>query len=360
MAIATNSGVQNCGPAVRIATGAQTAYIAQCASQLLRLVKYVNGTLTVLGTAVSNATANGDVILVTAIGTTITLYQNGAQVVQATDNAIASGNVGLFGAGNNTLNGYSLFQGGSIINSTNGSTMLPIGFSTLSWSANGALGIQTQASPATTQICVYESTLTWSALQYAECVLPSSSEPTHPIGPGIYNSGSGDIGYMFSHVGGNAILYRVNGGATAINTVPHTYHAGDTYRIECQGNGCIVGKINGVVAAMAIDTTYTSGKPCLFVSQLEYSQTAESWAAGSVTIPPLTANVYSVPDCRVAPAGPNASRTVNNTKIYDVQTSSNPAIPPTDSRTAGAPVDSRVSPNIPQNSRTPGTYGPGE
>lgn len=70
--------------------------------------------------------------------------------------------------------------------------------------------------------------------------------------------------------------------------------------------------------------------------------------------------VYSVPDCRVPPAGPNASRTVQGTKIYDVQTSSNPAIPPTDSRVAGAPVDSRVSPNIPQNSRAPGTFGPGE
>jgi hypothetical protein len=69
---------------------------------------------------------------------------------------------------------------------------------------------------------------------------------------------------------------------------------------------------------------------------------------------------YSVPDCRVPPAGPNASRTVQGTKIYDVQTSSNSAIPPKDSRAAGAPVDSRVSPNIPQNSRTPGTFGPGE
>lgn len=69
---------------------------------------------------------------------------------------------------------------------------------------------------------------------------------------------------------------------------------------------------------------------------------------------------YSVPDCRVAPFGPNGSRNVQNTLIYDVQTSSNPAVPGTDSRAAGAPVDSRQAPNIPENSRTPGTYGPGE
>jgi hypothetical protein len=70
---------------------------------------------------------------------------------------------------------------------------------------------------------------------------------------------------------------------------------------------------------------------------------------------------YSVPDCRVAPAGPNSSRNVQGTLIYDVQTSSNPAVPGTDSRVSpNIPVDSRVSPNIPQNSRTPGTFGPGE
>ena len=66
---------------------------------------------------------------------------------------------------------------------------------------------------------------------------------------------------------------------------------------------------------------------------------------------------YSVPDSRVSP---NSSRNVQETLIYDVQTSSNPAIPPVDSRTAGAPVDCRTAYNIPLNYRTPGTYGPGE
>jgi len=79
---------------------------------------------------------------------------------------------------------------------------------------------------------------------------------------------------------------------------------------------------------------------------------------GAAAPPPSGA--YSVPDCRVVPVGPNASRTVQSTKIYDVQTSSNHIIPPTDSRIApNIPVDSRVTANIPQNSRTPGTFGPG-
>lgn len=68
---------------------------------------------------------------------------------------------------------------------------------------------------------------------------------------------------------------------------------------------------------------------------------------------------YSVPDCRNFGHFPNASRSVQGALIYDVQTSSNPSVPGVDSRTAGAPVDSRAAGQAPQNSRTPGTYGPG-
>jgi hypothetical protein len=63
---------------------------------------------------------------------------------------------------------------------------------------------------------------------------------------------------------------------------------------------------------------------------------------------------YSVPDCRTVP---NDAVEVNGTETYTV--------PPTESRKAGAPVDSRTttptaSGTYPQNSRTPGTFGPGE
>lgn|SRR5579859_1763490 len=68
------------------------------------------------------------------------------------------------------------------------------------------------------------------------------------------------------------------------------------------------------------------------------------------------ANVYSIPDCRNFSIFPNASRTVNVTKIYDVQTSDNSAVPGTDSRS----VKTIASGTYPQNSRTPGTFGPGE
>jgi hypothetical protein len=75
---------------------------------------------------------------------------------------------------------------------------------------------------------------------------------------------------------------------------------------------------------------------------------------------------YSQPDCRISYCGlvpttnvyPNGSVNVYGTLTYTVETSNNPAVPSVDSRVAGAPVDSRA--NQPQNSRTPGTFGPGE
>ena len=80
-------------------------------------------------------------------------------------------------------------------------------------------------------------------------------------------------------------------------------------------------------------------------------------AVGSAAYVINSATAYSVPDCRVTKPNMATGETKNGTILYDSQTSSNAVIPPTDSREAGAPV---ASGTYPQNSRTPGTYGPGE
>lgn len=61
--------------------------------------------------------------------------------------------------------------------------------------------------------------------------------------------------------------------------------------------------------------------------------------------------VVSPQDSRASKPNSATTRTVNAAVISDVQTSSNSTVPGTDSRTAGAPVDSRQAGNIPQNSR---------
>lgn len=87
------------------------------------------------------------------------------------------------------------------------------------------------------------------------------------------------------------------------------------------------------------------------------------------TYPPIGANVYSQPDCRNYGNFPNLSVNVNGTltytkpSVFSLQywfgtTFSRTQPLPVDSRAAGAPVASNVA--YPQNSRTPGTFGPGE
>ena len=136
---------------------------------------------------------------------------------------------------------------------------------------------------------------------------------------------------------------------------------------------CVIGTtlmayLNGVMVALVSDSNISSGAPGFQVqataAPLNTNCGITAWSGGAFQnapdVPAITFSAYSVPDCRVAPFGPNASRNVQGTLIYDVQTSDNSVVPGTDSRVAGAPIDSRVSPNIPINSRTPGTYGPGE
>lgn len=152
--------------------------------------------------------------------------------------------------------------------------------------------------------------------------------------------------------------------------VPCTPLVGDVFRLEVvtnptTGNPVLTAYQNGYVLVQYEDfgKNFTSGQPGFDLDPTNpvTNNRISAWAGGNANvIPAYVGNYYSVPDCRVAPFGPNASRNVNSTLIYDVQTSSNHAIPPTDSRAGGAPVDSRLAANIPQNSRTPGVFGPNE
>lgn len=81
-----------------------------------------------------------------------------------------------------------------------------------------------------------------------------------------------------------------------------------------------------------------------------------NWAAGNVL---AGQGAYSVPDDRNYATFPNAARNIQGTQIYDVSAHPSHATT-TDSRASGAPLDSRAAAIIPENSRTPGTYGPGE
>jgi hypothetical protein len=154
------------------------------------------------------------------------------------------------------------------------------------------------------------------------------------------------ISGTISGVGGAGATVNLTGTATATTTA------------DGGGNYSFTGLANGVYTVTPTNAGYTFSPASRLVTISGANFSGGSFIATPVPPPPTP--YYSVPDCRVAPFGPNASRDVNNTLIYDVQTSDNAAVPSKDSRATGVPVDSRVSPNIPSNSRTPGTFGPGE
>ncbi len=121
---------------------------------------------------------------------------------------------------------------------------------------------------------------------------------------------------------------RLNGVSVGIATVSVVTTTGQFANISGQS------LVSGII----------SGSGIVFSSIL--GQTSVQLQNGS--IPPSLH--YSVPDCRMAPFGPNLSRDVQDTLIFDVQTSSNSDIPRTDSRVKVF-EDSRDS-GIPLNSRS--------
>lgn len=135
--------------------------------------------------------------------------------------------------------------------------------------------------------------------------------------------------------------------------------AGVTVNYSGPTSGSVTSGSNGNYAITNLgDGTYTITPSLAGFAFVPISQTV---ILQGVTVANVNFTTpYSVPDCRNYGSFPNQSRDVQGTLIYDVQTSSNHSIPPTDSRIAGAPVDCRKSPNIPQNSRKAGTFGPGE
>jgi hypothetical protein len=105
-----------------------------------------------------------------------------------------------------------------------------------------------------------------------------------------------------------------------------------------------------------------------------FSPTSRSETVNSANITGVNftgSNVYSQPDARNYGNFPNDSINVNNTLQYTVPSVFslrywfdllfNRTQPlPLDSRKAGAVADSRNGESTPENSRAPGTYGPGE
>jgi hypothetical protein len=167
--------------------------------------------------------------------------------------------------------------------------------------------------------------------------------------PGYFTrvSGTGNGGTWTIEDGTGGVL--ANGSGLTVNT-------GDVFVLAVIGT-TLYALQNGVQFGSVTNAAHSSGSVILTCSTGASANAVQisNFACGKASTGPPPSNYYSVPDSRVTP---NASRNVNGTLIYDVQTSSNPAVPGIDSRGPGvAPV---ASGTYPQNSRSPGVFGPGE
>ncbi len=263
--IFTVSGAaSNSGPAVRIASGAVTAYSTQCRSNLLRLTKWVAGASTNLGDAASSVVATGDSIRITAIGTSISVYKNGLLVIgPITDSAIASGNVGVFSSQSATDTGFSKWSGGSVTELTAATNFVQdsdqyVGLNV----TNGAFPVKPDAVRTWTQ--TFENTVTWPNEQYVQATVTDVSTLTTLRGV-VARGATGATGYYFVSASSTQVnLYKiVSATPTLLKQTLYSTALNDVYRIEVQGT-LITCKVNGNIIINMADTAIASGKPGLF------------------------------------------------------------------------------------------------
>jgi hypothetical protein len=109
------NATNNDGPAVRVSDSAETFYclvgtVGTPGSLIFR--KVVAGSLSQIGSTISTNFANGDVLKLSVVGTTLTAYVNGSSVGSTTDSSISSGQFGIFmyGSGSPIIDNW---EGGS-------------------------------------------------------------------------------------------------------------------------------------------------------------------------------------------------------------------------------------------------------
>lgn len=353
--ITIGSGTGQWGPSVRAQAGADSYYSYSVSGVSPNMsgsfFKRVAGVNTNIGGTVAGF-ATGDTVTLACAGNVLFAFRNGTFVAAVKDSTFSGGKPGiqLF----STTNAITSWSGGNF-------SPVPSNFSTLvnqAYVSDKTSGGFAPIVDSNSDAVLYENSVVWPPDQYAECVMTGVSAPSGggvQVGPAVRIDPATDSGYMLSPDNvGRVVLWRtVNAVNVIMDLAPHVYSAGDVFRIEVQGS-FIVGKVNGVILVAGFDNTLATGRPG-FRTRLPGSPTVSSfknWVGGSISN-----SVYSVPDCRNFGNFPNNSINVNQTLIYTAQKF--------ESRTAGAPVDSRTtipvpSGTYPQNSRTPGTFGPGE
>lgn len=110
------AATQNCGPAVRMSTSAQTFYGVQYASATFRIIKCVTGTVTAIANFDASAPVTGDTVTIIVRGNMLYALKNGVLVGSFLDynSIILTGRSGIWNAGNSTTNGFDDWTCGTV------------------------------------------------------------------------------------------------------------------------------------------------------------------------------------------------------------------------------------------------------
>jgi len=144
------------------------------------------------------------------------------------------------------------------------------------------------------------------------------------------------------------LTYSISGNA-GVASAEVAYSGTSSGSVTANGSGNFT--ISGLSAGSYTITPTLAGYTFSPISQ---NETISSSNITSVNFTATaTAGAWSQPDCRNYGNFPNTGENIQGTVVYSYGfVDSRKAGAPVDSRTAGAPTDCRVSPNIPENSRT--------
>ena len=106
------------GPAVRIATGAESGYFLEMAGSVINITKAVAGSYSAVS-ASDDSQPNSQTVELHAVGTDLYIYKAGVEVHNASDASLSSGRFGLFGYPRTDNYGADTFEGGSFSSAPN-------------------------------------------------------------------------------------------------------------------------------------------------------------------------------------------------------------------------------------------------
>jgi predicted transcriptional regulator len=277
------TGGQWIGPAVRMQSAGQNAYLGMYfwnnGAPQLRLYKRSAGTWTQLGSSYnSGRLGSGTTLQVLAVGTRISLLQNGVERVVATDASVTGGAPGIIafgkakadnwvGAGT-TGNSGSTYSVGGTISGLSGTVVLrDNGGDDLTLSANGpfafatklaggaAYNVTVKTNPSGQSCSVANGSGTIGLADVSNVAVSCTSNPTYSVG-GSTSGLSGTV--VLRNNGGDDLTLTANGSFSFATKLATGAAYNVTVKTNPSGQSCSVGNGSGTIAAANVTNVAVS------------------------------------------------------------------------------------------------------